>query len=103
LTSCTPELCDREVIDSKSDLEQKFGTIVESFSYPFGDYNGYVASRVQAAGYRTAVTARPGRVQPGDDPFLMRRIGVNGRRGLAAFVIGATTNYQNWRDPRRRD
>jgi peptidoglycan/xylan/chitin deacetylase (PgdA/CDA1 family) len=103
LTSCTPELCDREIIDSKSDLEQKFGTSVESFSYPFGDHNAYVASRVQAAGYRSAVTTRPGRAQPGGDPFRMRRIGVSGRRGLAAFVVAATTNYQNWRDPRRRD
>ena len=33
-------------------------------------------------------------------PGRMRRIGVHSRSGLAAFVAGVATNYQNWRERR---
>jgi peptidoglycan/xylan/chitin deacetylase (PgdA/CDA1 family) len=100
LTSCTLEVCDRELTNSRVELEQKFGTSVESFSYPAGDYNADVVSCVKAAGYRSAVTTRGGRVRPRGDPFRMRRIGVNGRRGLIPFIAGIMTNYYNWREQR---
>jgi peptidoglycan/xylan/chitin deacetylase (PgdA/CDA1 family) len=100
LTLCTSELLDRELTISKSELEQKFDTKVESFSYPYGDYNAEVVNRVRAAGYCSAVTTRRGRVPPNGDPFRMRRIDVNGKRGLMPFVVHIATNYHNWRELR---
>jgi peptidoglycan/xylan/chitin deacetylase (PgdA/CDA1 family) len=100
MTSCAPEVCDCELSNSKVELEHNFGAKVESFSYPFGDYNAQVVARVQAAGYLSAVTTRPGRVTPRDDPFRMRRINLNGKRGLMPFIVSVTTNYQNWRERR---
>src|SRR5262249_5554788 len=100
LTRCAPEICDRELVDSKLELEQKFDTKIDTFSYPYGDYNEQVVRQVRAAGYLSAVTTRRGRVLASGDPLRMRRVDVNGRRGLMPFIASTITNYTNWLDTR---
>jgi peptidoglycan/xylan/chitin deacetylase (PgdA/CDA1 family) len=48
----------RQIAQSKLDLERQLGIAVTSFCYPVGDYDGTVVEQVRAAGFRSAVTTR---------------------------------------------
>jgi peptidoglycan/xylan/chitin deacetylase (PgdA/CDA1 family) len=86
LTRCGAAECEREVFDSKRDLEQMFGQPVSSFCYPYGDFDDAVAQLVRAAGYRFAVTTRRGWARPATDSFALPRLGVNGTGHLVRFL-----------------
>ena len=66
----------RQVADSRSVLEQRLGTRVDSLAYPFGtlrDFGSAVKEEARAAGYRTACTSVNGLNRTGFDPFELRR------------------------------
>jgi peptidoglycan/xylan/chitin deacetylase (PgdA/CDA1 family) len=67
-----PEI-EGEVASSKSCLEEKLQTPVESFCYPYGNYDDRVLEEVKKAGYKAAVTIRRGLVHKDDSPFELRR------------------------------
>ena len=46
----------KEIKGSKESLEKKFGVTVNSFAYPYGEYNESLAKRIAEAGYSSAVT-----------------------------------------------
>lgn len=50
----------------------------EAFAYPFGDYTDTCEEAVKEAGFLCAFTTEYGTVHPGDDPYLLPRIRVNG-------------------------
>ena len=50
----------------------------EAFAYPFGDYTDTCEAAVEEAGFLCAFTTEYGKVHPGDDPYLLPRIRVNG-------------------------
>lgn len=50
----------------------------EAFAYPFGDYTDTCEAAVKEAGFLCAFTTEYGKVHPGDDPYLLPRIRVNG-------------------------
>ena len=60
LRACTADDLEREVRGSKEDLEHLLGKPVTSFAYPTGLHNDAVVNAVTAAGFTSAVTARPG-------------------------------------------
>lgn len=65
-----------EVEGSKRAIENRLQVPVAHFAYPFGksdDYNSAAKQAVQAAGFRTAVTAIWGLNQPDDDPLELKR------------------------------
>ncbi len=69
-----------EVAGSRRDLEAILGEPVEHFAYPNPGGGGAVpdAARTSAAaaGFRTAVTSRPGPLVPGADRLRLPRVGV---------------------------
>jgi peptidoglycan/xylan/chitin deacetylase (PgdA/CDA1 family) len=65
-----------EIAGSKKVIEDKLGCPVESFCYPYGDYNGETVEVVREAGFVTAVTTKRGYVRKGDNPFEMNRISI---------------------------
>jgi peptidoglycan/xylan/chitin deacetylase (PgdA/CDA1 family) len=72
------ELTD-EIAGSKRRLEEVLGTRVRHFCYPNGlrrDISEETVEAVRQAGYHTAVTTEAGLNRKGDDPFWLRRIGV---------------------------
>jgi peptidoglycan/xylan/chitin deacetylase (PgdA/CDA1 family) len=73
LRACGPAELDTEVRGSKEDLEDLIGKPVTSFAYPAGLLNGRVAAAVSAAGFVTAVTARPGWWRPGTRDLVIPR------------------------------
>jgi peptidoglycan/xylan/chitin deacetylase (PgdA/CDA1 family) len=68
----------REVAGSRALLRRRLGVPVTAFCYPAGRNDARVRAAVKAAGYTTATTVEPGIARPGDDPFALPRIRVNG-------------------------
>ena len=85
LTKLGAEAMRWEVEHSKAVLEQRLGRPVDFFCYPRGAYNAQVKAAVQAAGYRGACSVEPGAVQPGADPFTLRRTEVSAFDSLWDF------------------
>lgn len=50
----------RELAHSKATLEDLLGSPVDSFAYPYGDWDTRCAEAVQQAGYSAACTTRTG-------------------------------------------
>jgi peptidoglycan/xylan/chitin deacetylase (PgdA/CDA1 family) len=58
LTTLDPAESERQIVQSKTDLEHGLGISIVSFCYPVGLYNWSVAEQARAAGYLTATTTR---------------------------------------------
>ena len=76
----------RQIAASKALLEAAFGSTIESFCYPYGDYSPQLAALVAAAGYRCAVTTQFGRQHRASERFVLKRIPVGAAQGLAEFA-----------------
>jgi peptidoglycan/xylan/chitin deacetylase (PgdA/CDA1 family) len=78
----------REIADSKTWLESRFGVLVGSFAYPFGIRDQEDCEIVESSGFTNAVTTDPGiDAVPYADAFAIRRIKVSGKENLFAFRI----------------
>ena len=83
LRSLGPEQIDYELGYSKECIEQKTGSAVESFSYPFtlpeedGDFIRYLADTLENLGYSNGVSSTIGRAKPKDTRFFLPRLSVN--------------------------
>ena len=78
LTTVDDATLRREVAGSRALLQRRLGAPVNAFCYPAGRNDARVRAAVRAAGYTTATTVEPGIARPGDDPFALPRIRVNG-------------------------
>ena len=63
-----------EINNSKINLEQKLSIPIETFCYPYGNYNETVKKIVKEAGYLCAVSTNKGNITKSDDPFEFKRI-----------------------------
>jgi peptidoglycan/xylan/chitin deacetylase (PgdA/CDA1 family) len=75
-----------EVADSKASLEALLGHAVLDFCYPYGSVDEAVVHAVEAAGFLTATTTRPGVVHSAADRFLWTRVRVSGGEPLEQLV-----------------
>ena len=69
-----------EIAGSQTRIEAELDRPVLHFCYPNGlmrDIGAAAPEMVRAAGMRTAVTAEPGLNSPGQDAFLLRRVGTD--------------------------
>lgn len=66
-----------EITESGRALAKLLGRPVQTFAYPNGDFTNETAQLVKSSGFCAACTTKAGYVQPGDDPFCLRRYGVN--------------------------
>jgi peptidoglycan/xylan/chitin deacetylase (PgdA/CDA1 family) len=85
---------------SRAALEDRLGVAVTSFAYPFGtraDFNATTRTILEGSGYRCAFTAQHGPVRPGDDPFLLSRIKVEGAEPLWMFRLLVRGGLDAWR------
>lgn len=56
-----------------------------AFAYPFGDYNKACQKSVEEAGFLVAFTTNYGKIYPGDNPYLLSRVRINGGISLETF------------------
>lgn len=67
-----------EIQGARQVLEEKLGTAVEHFAYPYGDWNDETVELVHEAGHSLACSTRSGFNRCNVDPLLLRRIEVYG-------------------------
>ncbi len=75
-----------EIVASKSAIETLIRKPVLDFAYPYGAFDAAVASLVQQAGFRDAVTTSPGDQQTLNGRFVLQRIEVGGAPTLETFA-----------------
>lgn len=69
---------DRELGESKRDLESLLGKRVDYFGVPLNWYGRSVREAAIRVGYRAVCTSDTGTIHPGSDPFHLRRLNVEG-------------------------
>jgi peptidoglycan/xylan/chitin deacetylase (PgdA/CDA1 family) len=74
LRRLSPAEAREEIVASKKLLEDRFGTAIEHFSYPYGGWTEAARDLVQEAGYRTACTMAFGVNTASTPRFELRRI-----------------------------
>jgi peptidoglycan/xylan/chitin deacetylase (PgdA/CDA1 family) len=94
-----PEVA-HEIAQSRAFLQRTFGVAVDHFAYPFGGFTAATVDAVKRCGYASAVTTEPGIARSGDDVHRLPRLIVDGRRGLARFLLQAATPYEDLRQGR---
>ena len=70
----------------------------EAFAYPFGDYTETCEAAVKEAGFLCAFTTEYGMVHPGDDPYLLSRIRINGGTAVDDFIKAITESSDSESD-----
>ncbi|MBC7984420.1 MAG: polysaccharide deacetylase family protein [Candidatus Obscuribacterales bacterium] len=68
-----------ELESAQTHIAKYLSTSPTLFAYPNGDHNYGVAKQVQTMGYHLAFTTVAGSVEPGDDPFTIRRMNISER------------------------
>ncbi len=75
----------REIVDSKSELEQALGEGVRFFAYPYGDYNPGVRDAVARAGYQAALTCSRGAANTAPNAFEIPRKAISYGDSVVGF------------------
>ena len=86
LTTLSNQAMIDEITGSKSDLEEHLGRPITWFAYPYGSYNEKIVQTVKNAGFIGAVSTIYGSGQSMQQVFLLKRIMVDGRYTLDAFI-----------------
>lgn len=93
----TPEELDRELAESKAILEQRIGSTVAHFAFPFGkrsDY-GVVLNKIPCFGYRSAVTTEWGVNTPMVSRYEMRRVSLGDESYLPMFSLNLSRLFMS--------
>ena len=92
LPRCDDIKAEREIADSRTQLEGRYGLDVYALAYPNGDYTDRDVALTRSAGYDCAVTVDHGFNDAGTDLFRLRRIGIDdvndGPHALALKACG---------------
>lgn len=59
----------------------------DALAYPYGDYNDSSVLAVEEAGFLCAFTTEYGRVYPGDNPYLLKRVRMLEGESLESFIV----------------
>jgi len=103
LTHCTPETLRDEVSGARTQLTERLGRPIHSFSYPHGRFDVRVQAAVRDAGYAMACTSQYGVNQPPWSWWALRRIEIIGGDRLDDFRRKVEGRYdwvgtvQQWR------
>jgi peptidoglycan/xylan/chitin deacetylase (PgdA/CDA1 family) len=81
---------DRELAQSKEDLEQELAVTIDQIAYPSGQYNRRVMERARRAGYEAGWKKGGGWVTPASDPLMLPRVRVRGDTTMAEFIRKVT-------------
>lgn len=74
LTKCPPDKVRKEISQSKTGLEQRFGLEIYALSYPNGDYSNREIEIAKDAGYECGLTLDVGFNSQHTDIFKLKRI-----------------------------
>lgn len=93
LGTATTDVKQKELLESRQQLQQLTGQAIDSFAYPFGIYLPEDVILAKHAGYTNAVTTVEGidPVNPEPDFLQLQRIKVSGKDNLLAFICRIKT------------
>lgn len=77
----------REIVDSKTMLEDVLGQPVEHFCYPYGSQDQAARDAVQAARYSTGLTTRRDRADRADNAYAIPRQGISYKDSRLHFAF----------------
>jgi peptidoglycan/xylan/chitin deacetylase (PgdA/CDA1 family) len=86
---------DRELRDSKAELEDELGTPCRHLAYPYGEEDDRVRSAARRAGYDAAFAVDPGRGQ--SDRFAVPRLAVYRHDTTAGFRLRTSPRLRRLR------
>ncbi len=88
LNELTPPDLIREVVESKTLLEENLHVPVDFLAYPYGQFNTAVKETLRQAGYRGACSGIAGLNLWGGDPYALKRVNIpRPRYGLWEFRL----------------
>jgi len=98
LTQASREQIEAELTRSRAILSDLLDRPVMSFAYPYGLYNESVMSAVQTAGYRVALTTRPGFGLVNQNLLAVRRVSIMADDTLSSFArkLAFADNDVSW-------
>jgi peptidoglycan/xylan/chitin deacetylase (PgdA/CDA1 family) len=74
LTSVSDDVGKYQILESKKELEKRFGISVQSFAYPYGKYVSADLGFVKEASYTTAVTVTEGSIHSLGEEYVLKRV-----------------------------
>jgi peptidoglycan/xylan/chitin deacetylase (PgdA/CDA1 family) len=87
----------KEVMESKTDLENLFNLTIGDFCYPFGQFNKSIVELVKSAGFKSATTMNRGKAHNESDKYMLPRIPITHHTLPHLFLIKLLTNYEEKR------
>lgn len=81
-----------EIKDSKNILEDKLGISIDTFCYPYGDYNDYVVNIVKDI-YALAFSVDSGHIKTHDNPYTLKRLHMRHNTNLFRLLIKLSKLY----------
>lgn len=96
LAGLPAEELERELADSRKELEDVAGTPVDLLAYPGGRNDATVRRAAAQAGYRAAFTFHNGRVLAGDDPFALPRLTMGPHHTRARLAYHLARPAASW-------
>lgn len=98
LKNADTETKNREIGDSKLQLEQAFSVPVNSFAYPFGIYDSQDVEIASRAGYTSSVTTIDGiDEQLHTHPQELKRVKISGKDNFLAFRMRMKIGKRGWK------
>lgn len=80
------EVAQKEILQSRLDIEAATGVTVKSFAYPYGKIDEYIATKVSDYGYTTGMGLGTFVTHYSGQVFYLNRREVHGDEGLEAFA-----------------
>jgi peptidoglycan/xylan/chitin deacetylase (PgdA/CDA1 family) len=90
LPKCSNDEAEREIVESRRILKERYGLRIDSISYPHGDYSDRDVELVKRAGYKCALTVDFGFNTMDTDPYRIKRIGLGDTDNMDELVVKAS-------------
>ena len=90
MPACSDEKAEREIRDSKVQLENEYDFNIQALAFPNGDYTEREIRLAREAGYRCALTLDSGFNDEGTDLFRLRRVAVPDEASVSELLVKAS-------------
>jgi peptidoglycan/xylan/chitin deacetylase (PgdA/CDA1 family) len=79
------EEAEKEILESKTIIEEKLNKKCKFFAYPHGSYNSQIQEILKKNNFWAALILGEGLVSPKDDPFCLKRVSIDSTTNFIQF------------------
>lgn len=87
LSKITDKELENELLISKQKVEEIIKKDCKAFAYPYGKFDDKIVDFTKKAGYKNSTVVKRGLYDLGDDPFIIKRIGILGTESFIDFLL----------------